>query len=337
MVRRGNNRDGSQHDGRDNSYGRDSSSSYGDDSATRYIPRGEGHRGYNPDADFAGEQPTEYFGGDSSETQFLQRGGETRFDNPRGAGVGSGAGAGAQGAGAQGSGQYWAPLSEEERGYSQASQQAGQTQQYAAGGAGVAGGYGDPNNGNNRGNNRDNRGNDDSKKGWGKPVAIVAIAAMVAVVALVALVLSFTSGTEDKNNNTAAPTQETSSSPTPTTTSPEETTTSPTDRLDPSGTINDTRERLEQELDQLRESPPAIPGPGERSSGWGTIPQGVVGKSPASVEVELRTNGYQNVTVVDAEGNQTNSVAAIMGKVASIDPPEGQMAETSTPVTIYLQ
>ncbi|OFM84847.1 hypothetical protein HMPREF2651_06695 [Corynebacterium sp. HMSC063A05] len=323
MVRRGNNRDGSQHDGRDNSYGRDSSSSYGDDSATRYIPRGEGHRGYNPDADFAGEQPTEYFGGDSSETQFLQRGGETRFDNPRGAGVG------AQGGGAQGSGQYWAPLSEEERGYGQASQQAGATQQYAAG---VAGGYGDPNNG-----NRDNSGNDDSKKGWGKPVAIVAIAAMVAVVALVALVLSFTSGTEDKNNNTAAPTQETSSSPTPTTTSPEETTTSPTDRLDPSGTINDTRERLEQELDQLRESPPAIPGPGERSSGWGTIPQGVVGKSPASVEVELRTNGYQNVTVVDAEGNQTNSVATIMGKVASIDPPEGQMAETSTPVTIYLQ
>ncbi|MDK8820041.1 hypothetical protein QP991_11015 [Corynebacterium amycolatum] len=323
MVRRGNNRDGSQHDGRDNSYGRDSSSSYGDDSATRYIPRGEGHRGYNPDADFAGEQPTEYFGGDSSETQFLQRGGETRFDNPRGAGVG------AQGGGAQGSGQYWAPLSEEERGYGQASQQAGATQQYAAG---VAGGYGDPNNG-----NRDNSGNDDSKKGWGKPVAIVAIAAMVAVVALVALVLSFTSGTEDKNNNTAAPTQETSSSLTPTTTSPEETTTSPTDRLDPSGTINDTRERLEQELDQLRESPPAIPGPGERSSGWGTIPQGVVGKSPASVEVELRTNGYQNVTVVDAEGNQTNSVATIMGKVASIDPPEGQMAETSTPVTIYLQ
>ena len=72
MVRRGNNRDGSQHDGRDNSYGRDSSSSYGDDSATRYIPRDEGYRGYNPDADFAGEQPTEYFGGDSSETQFLQ-------------------------------------------------------------------------------------------------------------------------------------------------------------------------------------------------------------------------------------------------------------------------
>lgn len=326
MVRRGNNRDGSQHDGRGNSYGRDSSSSYGDDSATRYIPRDEGYRGYNPDADFAGEQPTEYFSGGSSETQFLQRGDETRFDNPRGAGAGA-QGAGAQGSGAQGSGQYWAPLSEEERGYGQASQQAGATQQYAAGGAGS---YGDPHNGN-------NRGNDDSKKGWGKPVAIVAIAAMVAVVALVALVLSFTSGTEDKNDNTAAPTQETSSSPTPTTTSPEETTTSPTDRLDPSGTINDTRERLEQELDQLRESPPAIPGPGERSSGWGTIPQGVVGKSPASVEVELRTNGYQNVTVVDAEGNQTNSVAAIMGKVASIDPPEGQMAETSTPVTIYLQ
>ena len=325
MVRRGNNRDGSQHDGRDNSYGRDSSSSYGDDSATRYIPRDGGYRGYNPDADFAGEQPTEYFGGDSSETQFLQRGDETRFDDSRGAGAG--AGAGAQGGGAQGSGQYWAPLSEEERGYGQASQQAGQTQQYAAGGAG---GYADPNNG-------DNRGNDDSKKGWGKTVAIVAIAAMVAVVALVALVLSFTSGTEDNKDNTAAPTQETSSSPTPTTTSPEETTTSPLDRVDPSGTINDTRERLEQELDQLRESPPAIPGPGERSSGWGTIPQGVVGKSPASVEVELRTNGFQHVTDVAAEGNPTNSVAAIMGKVAAIDPPEGQMAETSTPVTIYLQ
>lgn len=330
MVRRGNNRDGSQHDGRDNSYGRDSSSAYGDDSATRYIPRDEGYRGYNPDADFAGEQSTEYFGGDSSETQFLQRGDETRFENSRGAGAGAGAQGGGAGAGAQGSGQYWAPLSEEERGYGQAGQQAGATQQYAAGGAG---GYGDMNNGNNRGNS----GNDDSKKGWGKPVAIVAIAAMVAVVALVALVLSFTSGTEDKNDNTAVPTQETSASPTPTTTSPEETTTSPLDRVDPSGTINDTRERLEQELDQLRESPPAIPGPGERSSGWGTIPQGVVGKSPASVEVELRTNGYQNVTVVDAEGNPTNSVAAIMGKVASIDPPEGQMAETSTPVTIYLQ
>lgn len=350
MVRRGDNRDGAQHDGRDNSYGRESFSPYGDDSATHYIPRDGGRRdgrGYNPDSDFAGEQPTEYFGNDASETQYIQRDNQTRFDDSRGAGAGpgnetaygpgygSGYGYGSgQGSGAQGSGQYWAPLSEEERGYGQAGQQPYQGQQYFAGAGGYgaggygAGGYGESNNFDNR--SSDNRNNDDSKKGWGKSVAIVAIAAIVAVVALVALVLSFSSGTKDKAGEQ---TQETSSSPTTTT---EETTTSPVESIDPSGTVDEARQRLEKELENLRQTPPPIPGP-DQGGDTPTIPDNVVGKSPAAVEIELRTSGYQNITVVDAEGNQTSSVAALLGKVASIDPPEGQEADTSTPVTIYLQ
>ena len=302
------------------------------------VSRDNNRAGYNPDADFAGEQPTEYFGDDSSETQFLQRGDETRFDDSRSSSFGAqgrgqdraqdtAQGSWSQDSWSQGSGQYWAPLSEEERGYGQASPQAGPPQQYAAAGAG---GYGDP-------NGYNNRNDDDSKKGWGKSVAIVAIAAMVAVVALVALVLSFTSGTDDNSANpTAEPTQETSSNPTPTSTSTEETTTNPLDRVDPSGTVDDARQRLEKELEDLRQSPPPIPGPGGNDT-VATIPQDVVGKSPAAVEIELRTSGYQNITVIDAEGNPTSSVAAILGKVASIDPPEGQEADTSTPVTIYLQ
>lgn len=81
MARRDNNRNGSQYDDRDNSYGYDSSSSYGDDLATRYIPRDEGYHKYSPDADFAGGQPTECFGGGSSETQLPQHSDKIRSEN----------------------------------------------------------------------------------------------------------------------------------------------------------------------------------------------------------------------------------------------------------------
>lgn len=337
MVSRGNNRDRANNDRSDNSYGRDPFGPSGDDSATRFIPRDQGddsatryiprdqggyqagnQGGYNPDADFAGDEPTQYFGDSTAETRFEPAGPQQ--------------GSGQQGPGGNGNGggQYWAPLSDEERGYNQANQ----TQQYGAGGNGNYGNPGNPGGpvGSGNGNN-----NDDNKSGRGKSVAIVAIAAVVAVVAIVALVLSFTSGGSDKEKeSTQATSSSTSSStPSPTSTTSEEPT--PTETEDTSTPIEDTRQRIEDELNNLREAPPAIPGPGERGSGWGTIPQGVAGKSPATVEVELRTNGYQNITVVDAQGNPTNSVAAIMGKVASIDPPEGQMAETDTPVTIYLQ
>lgn len=87
----------------------------------------------------------------------------------------------------------------------------------------------------------------------------------------------------------------------------------------------------------MRQAPPAIPGFGDNTSGIGNIPVDVAGKSPATVEIELRTNGFNNIKVVDAEGNPTNSAAAILGKVASIDPAEGAMVTMDTPVTIYLQ
>lgn len=338
MVSRGNNRDRANNDRSDNSNGRDPFGPSGDDSATRYIPRDQGgnqggyrggNQGYNPDADFAGDEPTQYLGNPTAETRFEPAGPQNGSGGQRGNGGNGGGG-----------GQYWAPLSEEERGYNQTNQtnqaqawgQANQTQQYGAAGNDN---YGNGNPGGPVGSGNGNN-NGGSKSGRGKSVAIVVIAAVVAVVAIVALVLSFTSGGSDSDKeSTQATSSSTSSTPSPTSTISEEPT--PTETEDTSSPIEETRQRLEDELNNLREAPPAIPGPGERGSGWGTIPQGVVGKSPATVEVELRTNGYQNVTVVDAQGNPTNSVAAIMGKVAAIDPPEGQMAETDTPVTIYLQ
>lgn len=331
MVSRGNNRDRASYGGADDRH--DSAPApFGDDSATRYIPRR--NDGYNPDVDFASEGATEYLG-DDSETKFDQRRPSSPTQDYVPGGVSGGAGFDDSGvtraADSAGGGQYWAPLSEEERSYGNS----GGSGDWRDRDSGTGGDYGRAS------DSRDHTAGDAdySKRGWNKSAAIVAIAAIVAVVAIVALVLSFSSSGDNAASSTpkATSTRTTSSSPSPTTTSPEETSTNPLDRLDPSGAIDDTRQRLEDELQSLRQTPPSIPGPGELSSGWGTIPQGVVGRSPATVEIELRTNGYQNITVLDAAGNKTNSAAGILGKVAAIDPPEGQMAETSTPVTIYLQ
>ena len=67
-----------------------------------------------------------------------------------------------------------------------------------------------------------------------------------------------------------------------------------------------------------------------------TVPA-AVGKSPAEVELALRRAGFNDITVVDANGNPTNSLVSLTGRVASIDPPAGTSTMTDQPITITLE
>ena len=62
-----------------------------------------------------------------------------------------------------------------------------------------------------------------------------------------------------------------------------------------------------------------------------------MGKSPAEVEISLRRAGFGDITILDANGNETNSVSSLTGTVASIDPPAGTVTTTDQPVTVRLQ
>lgn len=308
--------------------------SNGDNEATQFIPRAD-DAGYNPDSDFAdgsGAANARSSAADN-ETRF-----ETRYD------VNADRGGYAEPIrqnAATPSGQYWAPLSEEERGYGsnydqrynpadgQYTQQY-QQPQYASGAQPDSNGSWD-----------DQRGND--SKGAGSTLKTIAITAVVAIVALVAIVIFFFVSSSGDNSDSATSTpssSETASSSTkqptstPSTSSP--TSQAPTDANE-APSINDARQRLEEEMNRLRETPPALPGLGDVTSGYGSVPADLVGKSPLTVEAELRINGFQNITVYDANGNVTNSAVSAIGKVASVDPAPGSEVATSTPVNIYLQ
>lgn len=332
------NRGGGFRGDRDSGRGGFGNGSFGsaDNDATQFIPRGN-DSDYNPDADFAGGRGGSGSGSNASGWGGMRSGDETRFETRydasanagAGAGIGAGAGAGANGAnhqnGATPSGQYWAPLSDEERGYNRSSGP-GNSQGYQQGSFSVGGSGADP-----RG---DWSGQDDKEsRGMSGTVKAIAIAAVVAIVALVVIVIIYlttSGGGSGSNEETSTPT--TSSSTTSPTSSTTETTSETT-----SPSLSDAQKRLEEEMRRLQENPPAIPGFGDVTSGYGSIPANLVGQSPLTAEAELRINGFQDITIYDADGNVTNSAVAVMGRVASVDPDPGSEVETSTPVNIYLE
>ena len=273
-----------------------------DDQPTEFIGR---DAGYDPDADF---------GGGAGGTNRPNRGAdETRA------------------VGRDGSGQYWAPLTPEERGVDPRGA-AG-----ATGAAGAGGGlpprddreyrdYRDDDR--DRRDDRDDR-DDGGRGGFGKGATIVAVAAIIAIVILVALMFRFLSGDDTANDpTTATPPPEPSSTTSETVTSEE-----PTETSDP---MRDELDRLREEVNSIRETPPAIPGLGGGEAVEATIPE-AAGKSPAEVELALRRAGFGDITILDANGNPTNSLSSLTGTVATIDPPAGSTAMTDQPVTITLQ
>ncbi|MEJ5919927.1 hypothetical protein [Corynebacterium sp. H78] len=288
-----------------------------DDQNTQYLG-GNDPSGYNPDADFGGTD-------NPNETQIIGASGVGRD--------------GSQGATRDANGQYWAPLSDDERGYDNTAA-AGAVGAGAAGvgaaGAGSAAAYGQDNYDDGGKNSRRNNGS-----GSSRGVVIVAIAAIIALVVLVALILKFLSGSGNDGPEPTAP------APAPSSTSKTTETPEPPSRSLPSlpslPSVPELpsdipgQERLQDELSRLRETPPALPGLGDTSSGLGMIPSSVAGKSPATVEMELRVNGFKDVKIYDANGNLTNSLAAATGRVASIDPGEGTHVNLDTPVSIYLE
>lgn len=157
----------------------------------------------------------------------------------------------------------------------------------------------------------------------------MAVAAIIAIVILVALMFRFLSGDDTANDpTTATPPPEPSSTTSETVTSEE-----PTETSDP---MRDELDRLREEVNSIRETPPAIPGLGGGEAVEATIPE-AAGKSPAEVELALRRAGFGDITILDANGNPTNSLSSLTGTVATIDPPAGSTAMTDQPVTITLQ
>ena len=160
----------------------------------------------------------------------------------------------------------------------------------------------------------------------------MAVTAIIAIVILVALMFRFLSGDDE-----AATEPSTTPPPAPSAppSSTEETTTDDSEN-ETSGPVRDEIDRLRDEVNSLRETPPAIPGLGGGEVTEATVPD-AVGKSPAEVELSLRRAGFGDITVLDANGNETNSLAALTGTVAAIDPPSGSTATTDQPITLTLE
>lgn len=308
-----------------------------DDEPTRFIGRG-GDAGRGGWGSRDGDQPTEYIGRDDATRRIggpadpgydpdadFRADDSTRFDG--GTGVGrAAAGGAAGGSGGPGDrGQYWAPLTPEERAAAGYGDDARYDDSYRDGSAG-----GPPAEPPRRGG-RGGRGDDDSGRGGsgGRGAFIVAIVAIIAVVVLVALMFRFLSGGGDEGpTTTEAPPPE----PTTQTQTPEETTEPTT-----STPGQDEIDRLRDEMSSLRENPPAIPGLPGGEVREATVPDGLVGRSPAEAELQLRRAGFGEITVLDAEGNPTNSLSSLTATVDSVDPPSGTVTSTDQQVTIRLR
>lgn len=276
-----------------------------DDQPTEYIGGSGRDAGYDPDADFGGGSANRAGREDA-----------TWFDDGR-----TSAGQGARGE----SGQYWAPLTPEERGIDPRA--AGGPQSF---GDGRDGGYDDRYDEHRDRGDREyrDRDGDDRRGGFGKGPTIIAVTAIIAIVILVALMFRFLSGDDEGTDPTTTP------PPEPTTSS--ETVTSEEPTTETSDPMRDELDRLRDEVNSLRETPPAIPGLGGGEAVEATVPE-AVGKSPAEVELALRRAGFSDITVVDANGNPTNSLVSLTGRVASIDPPAGTSTMTDQPITITLE
>ncbi|MBV7295516.1 PASTA domain-containing protein [Corynebacterium sp. TAE3-ERU12] len=290
---------------------RDNRDPYGEDNPTEYIPR-ENSNGAGPGADSA----TGSNAGDDAPTQFFGRP-DAANNEPPATAWSETRQAPAPGADPEGprdaTGQYWAPLTPEERGYADA--------EYAGRGY-QGGGY--------AGSSRTPRPNpvqggqgrtipqpqDSNSSAW--PIAIGAIVLLIVVVAALLFVFN-----NDDNPPPAATTSPTTTSVEPETTEPE-------------SSLNDEIDSLRDEIESMRENPPEIPGlPGGEVSEQ-VIPD-AAGKSPAEVELNLRRLGFNDITVFDANGEEVNSLIAVTGTVATIDPPSGTTASTDQPVRMYLE
>lgn len=292
-----------------------------DDQSTEYFgSAGRGGRGTGGDAGDSGYDPDADFGGGA-------RGGDaTRFDIGRPA-----AGQG----GREESGQYWAPLTPEERGIDPRA--AGGPQSFGGGQDGSYGEYGRDGyddrygeRGDRGGREYRDRDGDDRRGGIGKGATIIAVTAIIAIVILVALMFRFLSGDDEATEPT------TTTPPPEPTTSTSETLTTEEEPTESSDAVRDEIDRLRDEISSLRETPPAIPGLEGGEVVEATVPE-AVGKSPAEVELALRRAGFSDISVVDANGNPTNSVVSLTGRVASIDPPAGTSTMTDQPITITLE
>lgn len=263
------------------------------DQPTEYIGRDAGHGGgYDPDADFrGGAEETRAVGGD-------------------------------------GAGQYWAPLTPEERGVDPRGAGPGGADPRAA-----AAGY-PPNDGRVPGQEweardaRDDRQARDDREGRGGGMArgatIIGVVAIIAIVVLVALMFRFLSSNDGDAD------------PTPTTPPPAPSSETTTSQSPTSNPVQDELDRLRDEVNSLRETPPSIPGIGGGEAVAASVPE-AVGKSPAEVELALRRAGFSDITILDAAGNRTNSLSSFTGRIATIDPPAGTETTTDQTITITLE
>lgn len=300
-----------------------------DDEATRYFGAADSSGKSNDDAatEFIGgdsrpgdDEATHFFGGPQNGDQ------ETQFFGDNSAWGNTGTSAADQpptsNQGGQG-GQYWAPLSGDEQGYSDSDFAPTGSNAAAAGAAG--GGY--PPQQPPYQQQPEPAGNGGGAAGVVKGLSAKGIIGIVAAVIIIGLLIWFFVGSGNDSPEPAAPVETTTEAP-----PPEET-------VDPNAPspIEGEMDRLRQELDNLREDPPSIPGlPGAEVTEQ-VIPE-AAGKSPAEVELNLRRLGFSNVSVVDANGAPVSySLVSVTGSVAQIDPPSGSGVATDTPVTITLR
>ncbi|MFD5868754.1 PASTA domain-containing protein [Corynebacterium sp. NPDC060344] len=316
-----------------------------DDDRTEFIGRDEPTRRAWDSRD---DQQTEFFGGaagGAAGAAGAGRGGAGRggYDPDADFGGGRGAGAG-DGTRADGSGQYWAPLTPEERGLDPRDQRdagaAGDPR--AAGRGGYDARYDDRARRDDyadrdpryddRYDDRDARDDGGRKGGFGKGATIVAVTAIIAIVILVALMFRFLSG-DDEGTDPTGTTPPPEPSTSETVTSASETSEPPTETSDP---VRDELDRLRDEVNSLRETPPVIPGLGGGEVAEATVPE-AVGKSPAEVELALRRAGFGDITILDANGNATNALSSLTATVATIDPPAGTATTTDQAITVTLE
>ncbi|WP_448850694.1 PASTA domain-containing protein [Corynebacterium sp. 335C] len=229
-------------------------------------------------------------------------------------------------------GQYWAPLTPEEQGYDDRGYGRPDDRGYGhSGDRGPGYGRGDRYDDYDGYDDRRDRRGRDRDRGRGRGGATTAVVGIVAIVAVLALLFWFVSSRDSGEGTTPAPT--TSEAPPSPTTSETPTTTESTPTENP---LQDQLDGLREEVESLRENPPAIPGlPGAEVTEQ-QIPD-AVGKSPGEVELNLRRLGFQDITVYDAQGTPTSTLTNLTGTVASIEPSAGSVVSTDTPIVIRLQ
>lgn len=286
----------------------------GNDDSTRYQPTardGDGRAWSN-----IGDQPTEYIGHDDAP--------ETRYDGGTSYQPAVGYGDRADRPMSEterraAGGQYWEPLSEDERepepGYEDTRYDPGYRDDYRR-----------------DDRRRDYDDHDDDDGGSARGGMTVAVVGIVAIVVVLALLLLWFATSRDGGGSDTPTATTTEAPPSPTSTTPSES--RPSVPSDVQQSIDDLR----NQLDSLRQNPPAVPGlPGVGDGTPPTIPDSAVGASAAGLEVQLRAMGLNDLTFVRSDGTTaTNSLETPTARVVAIDPAPGMEVASGQPVTITL-